>query len=508
MMITRNENWIEHLQQWQLFLDECLAKTNNIGNKIKWQRQRRIIEDVLYSAVLNPGLLVEFINPTSTPDFNNNNIEYMLDLNESQKRAVSMALSNNVLSLIQGPPGTGKTQVITEICLQLFKSNPNVRILVCSETHIAVNNLISRLSQHNDEIRIVRIRDKDQDGTIDDFSPQSIMGQYFNLLYENVKNRELCNIIKDTLSDYENTSLEKALTLSANVTGMTCNRVGAYNYSSTSEMFDVVIIDEVCKATLIETLMPLSVAKKAVLVGDPKQLPPVFCSEELEIIQSIENCNLQNYMYIDKLFETAKCVTQLDTQYRMSNRIASLISTLFYNNSLINGKDEIHEGIIEWLDYKPTQNWPIKSEEGYQRIYNSDECEIVLTLLTDLDTEANDAMSVAIIAPYRHQVISLKKAVQELYLDYIDVHVDTVDGFQGKESDIVIFSLTRTHGPFRFLADERRLNVALSRAKEQIYMVGSLNYAERNKLLREIASRSDKKVVCLGDDTSDKIFNV
>ena len=508
MMTTRNENWIKHLQQWQLFLEECLAQTDNIGDKIKLQRQRRIIEDVRFSAVLNPSLFVEFINPISLPNFDNNNLEYILELNESQKRAVSMALSNNVLSLIQGPPGTGKTQVITEICLQLFRSNPDIRILVCSETHIAVNNLISRLSQHTDDLRIVRIRDKEQDGTTDEFSPESIIRHYSNWLYDNIESRDLCDIITETLSDYEDVSLEKALTLSANVTGMTCNRVGAYNYSSTSEMFDVVIIDEVCKATLPEILMPLSVAKKAVLVGDPKQLPPVFCSEELEIIRSIENCNLQNYMYIDKLFEATKCVTQLDTQYRMSKRIASLISSLFYNNTLNSGKVDAQEGLIEWLDYKPSREWPLKAEEDKQRIFNTDECEIISNLLTDLDTDANNAMSIAIIAPYRQQVNALRQKVGELYLDYIDVIVDTVDGFQGKECDIVIFSLTRTHGSYRFLADKRRLNVALSRAREQIYMIGSLKFAENNKLLSEIASRSEKKVVNVGSAISEEIYNV
>ena len=67
-------------------------------------------------------------------------------------------------------------------------------------------------------------------------------------------------------------------------------------------MFDVVIIDEVCKATLPEILLPLSVAKKAILVGDPKQLPPVFCSEDIDLIRSIDRCSLLNHMHIDALF--------------------------------------------------------------------------------------------------------------------------------------------------------------------------------------------------------------
>ncbi len=503
-----NNKWLSHIAQWQRFLDELLVKAETKGDEIKLQRQRQILEDTRYAGVNNPKLLIEFINPSANPVLDSTNIDFTLALNDSQKQAVNMAISDNVLSLIQGPPGTGKTQVITEICLQLYKSNPNVRILVCSETHIAVNNLISRLSKASEDIRIVRIRDKEQDESVDEFSPEAIMTLYTDWLKNNLVDQDLATMLSDTLSNYDDISLEKALTLSANVTGMTCNRVGAYNYKIPNEYFDVVIIDEVCKATLPEILMPLSVAKKAIFVGDPKQLPPVFCSEELDIIKSIENCSLQNYMYIDKLFSDSNCVVQLDTQYRMSERISTLISSLFYNNHLHNGKQDGENGIVEWIDYQPSQSWPPKSDEDKQKIYNCDECKLITELLVDLDIQVNQGKTIAIIAPYRSQVYTIRQQVRDMYFDYIEVYVDTVDGFQGKESDIVIFSLTRTHGSYRFLADERRLNVALSRAKEAIHMVGSLQFAESNKLLKEIASRCDKTHIDIGEDSVSKIYNV
>ena len=289
-----NEYWTEHLQQWKKFLTERSLQVDDVGEKIKINRQSKVLEQIRYAAVLNPSLLLEFIDPTAAPSSKNDTVEYNLELNESQKRAVSLALSDNVLSLIQGPPGTGKTQVIAEICLQLYRANPNVRILICSETHIAVNNLISRLTEYSDTIRIVRIRDKEQDSFSEEYSPETIIKGYANWLQKNLENEELAELIIETISKYEDRSLEKALTLSSNIVGMTCNRVGAYSYDASAEMFDVVIIDEVCKATLPEILMPLTVSKKAILVGDPKQLPPVFCSEELDIIRSIENCHLQN----------------------------------------------------------------------------------------------------------------------------------------------------------------------------------------------------------------------
>lgn len=490
-----NEHWIEHLQQWQKFLTERSLQVDDVGEKIKINRQSKALEEIRYAAVLNPNLLLEFINPTAAPSSKNDTLEYYLELNESQKRAVDLALSDNVLSLIQGPPGTGKTQVIAEICLQLYRANPNIRILICSETHIAVNNLISRLTEYSDTIRIVRIRDKERDSFSEEYSPETIIKGYANWLQKNLENEELAELIIETISKYEDRSLEKALTLSSNIAGMTCNRVGAYSYDTSAEMFDVVIIDEVCKATLPEILMPLAVSKKAILVGDPKQLPPVFCSEELDIIRSIENCRLQKYMYVDRLFSLSKCVTLLDTQYRMARNIGSLVGELFYSGKLINGRTYENLGKIMWLDYSPSQCWPVTTDDDKQQIYNLDECAIVPSLICQLDTESNRERSIAVIAPYRSQVNRLRKIIRTLNSRYVSIRVDTIDGFQGKESDIVIFSLTRTHGSYRFLADTRRLNVALSRAKDYIYMVGYLEYAKENQLLNKVSEYCDIKFI-------------
>lgn len=492
-----NERWITHLGQWQHFLEERASRVDELGEKIRIERQHRALEATRYAAVLNPELLTELIEPTEEPAYKEEELTYQLPLNDSQKRAVALALSGNVLSLIQGPPGTGKTQVITEICLQLYKKNPNVRILICSETHVAVNNLVSRLAACNDSIRIVRIRDKEQDGDADKYSPAAIVEQYAQELREWLVDQELAELIIETVERHDDRSLEKALALSANVVGMTCNRVGAYAFDASEERFDVAIIDEVCKATLPELLMPLGVAEKAVLVGDPKQLPPVFCSEELEVIRSIEDCELQRYMYIDQLFTRSRCVTRLDTQYRMAEKIGTLVSTLFYEGTLENGRVCAEQGVLKWLDYSPSHPWPPVTDEEKQQIYNLDECELAAALLRKLDGEAGEESEVAVIAPYREQARRLGETIRALGLKHIHAAADTVDGFQGKECGTVIFSLTRTHGPYRFLADQRRLNVALSRAKERIYMLGCMSYAREHRLLREIASACEVERVSL-----------
>jgi len=329
-----NSVWAEHLSHWCAFLTERLSSIDGSdkdenekgGERVKAERQLVAIERVRCAAVGNPRLLVEFINPSDRLAEAAECRDFFRELNRSQQEAVNTALGGGVLSLIQGPPGTGKTTVIAEICLQLCRRNPDVRILVCSETHVAVNHLIACISEYRDEIRIVRIQDKEPNSLADEFSPDVIINKYSEWLRESCNDDDIIDIVTQSLSN--GSSLEKALALSANVVGMTCNRVGAYEFSATSELFDVAIIDEVCKATLPEILMPLMIAQKAVLVGDPRQLPPVFCSEEIDIIRSIDICNLRQYMYIDELFLRSEHVTLLDTQYRMTKQIGSLIGTL------------------------------------------------------------------------------------------------------------------------------------------------------------------------------------
>ena len=276
-----DNKWSEHLNHWQLFLEERLRlTTDEPGEQTKIKRQIRAINTVRYGAVLNPTVLLSFIQP-GTQRIDYPILYWSLNLNSSQQVAVKTALSDNALTLIQGPPGTGKTQVIAETCLQLYQSNPSIRILVCSETHIAVNNVLDRVGNLNDEMRIVRIQDKEESSSIINYSSESILENYSAWLDENVTNETISQILQESfINSKDKRGTEKALFLSSNLVGMTCNRVGAYNLINSDELFDVVIIDEVCKATLPEILMPLSISKKAVLVGDPKQLPPVFSTEE------------------------------------------------------------------------------------------------------------------------------------------------------------------------------------------------------------------------------------
>ena len=193
--------WIDHLTSWKAFLNERISLTEDEGERIKCERQIKTIERVRCGAVLNPSLLSEFISPSTEEPEEAVCEKFYFDLNDSQKKAVRRALGENDLSLIQGPPGTGKTQVIAEICIQLLSTNPGLRILVCSETHVAVNNLLSRIAQYSKGIRIVRIRDKENDDAVDEFSPESIIDSYLKWASESIQNKDAYNIIEGEVRD-------------------------------------------------------------------------------------------------------------------------------------------------------------------------------------------------------------------------------------------------------------------------------------------------------------------
>lgn len=124
------------------------------------------------------------------------------------------------------------------------------------------------------------------------------------------------------------------------------------------------------------------------------------------------------------------------------------------------------------------------------RIFNEDEVDIIVGLVTEIQGLVPKA-TIGIITPYKAQVALLRKRIQQSE----KIKIDSVDGFQGKECDVIIFSVTRTDGSYKFLADPRRLNVALSRAKDKIIIVGDIEYAKRIPLLKSIMNYCTIKTI-------------
>ena len=284
----------------------------------------------------------------------------------------------------------------------------------------------------------------------------------------------------------------------ATLVGATCLGIASLSDSVESN-FDWVIVDEAGKATPAEILVPISLGRKIILVGDHKQLPPVV-DEELLKLQDKEKRNIRKEDLELSLFEYLEknlnedCKSILDEQYRMNPVIGNLISDLFYEKKLISRTLKEDKTIplkiydnksLIWLSTSSRED---KKEERISDSYrNTCEANIIFEQLLEIDKELEELelkKETAIIAGYRYQRDILVKLYESNYkakLKNMTVEINTVDAFQGRETDIVFYSIVRSNnkGNLGFLKDVRRLNVAFSRARELLVVVGDHQCAQK-----------------------------
>ena len=249
--------------------------------------------------------------------------------------------------------------------------------------------------------------------------------------------------------------------------------------------FDLVIVDEASKALPAEMLIPLNKAKRCVIIGDHKQLPPTLNKaltdeEELEL-EDREYCENELFekSLFEKLFEEAPDYAKgmLRTQYRMPTSIGEMVSKFFYDGELENGencKDKtslFFEKNLNWIDTSKIKN---NIEDDTNSPFNLVEVEVIKNLVKSIRAKGIENR-IAVITPYKGQKREIEKGLEKEKLKN-GVAVDTVDSFQGDESDIVIFSVTRAKKKTEFFSKDARLNVAFSRAKREFIIVGSIDY--------------------------------
>lgn len=264
--------------------------------------------------------------------------------------------------------------------------------------------------------------------------------------------------------------------------------------------FDYVIVDEAAKATFPELAVSLNKAHKIILVGDHKQLPPVLDTELIrDNSEKIDEENLQQGIF-EKLYEMfpQENKHRLTIQYRMHPVIGTLISHIFYKDEIQNGVSkedrtlsiEGYENIaIEWID---TSKRPAK--EKYEKEYDNNgnksykndlEKNIIKNKLIELDSKLNKKTKIAIITGYAPQRYILQTMVKQQSFKNLEVDVDTVDAFQGSQKDIIIYSTVRSSSnPYGigFLKSEARINVAFSRARCLLIIVGDMNFLNNYKI--------------------------
>ncbi len=422
-------------------------------------------------------------------------------------KLIKNAMAAEDLFFLQGPPGTGKTTAIVEIILQTLKAKPNARILVTSETHVAVDNALDRLCKiGDDQMRSKTMRYPRY--AVTEYESEHTQGTAAAIRANEVWNKalnfapRLTNVLYNVLEqgDVENGEVQvprwqfQNLADNHQIIGVTCNQID-HLLDADSEDFDLAIVDECSKATLPEWIMAMCVARKCILVGDHKQLPPTFCEEENDALDTlaISKARLIKDGVIDRIFENlpATMKGQLGKQYRMLPHIGSFISENFYSGSLDHHREESDHEFTHfgWFTYE-SRGFRVPVRQGGV-LENQREVEIITHRLLEMcqrrkGKAANShdrKLSVAVITPYRAQCRALKEAIKTLDIkEHLAVEVDTVDAFQGRQADIVFFSFVRTTGPATFYGDARRMNVAISRARDAVYLVGDLKYVESKNI--------------------------
>ncbi|MEO4055106.1 AAA domain-containing protein [Solibacillus sp. CAU 1738] len=321
-----------------------------------------------------------------------------------------------------------------------------------------------------------------------------------------------------TASDYDLDEIRKLYVKHANVIGTTCVASANKEFMDNYPTFDVVIIDEVSKATPPELLLPMLKGAKIILVGDHHQLPPLVGDDTFEetLEQVIKDSDtFEEKRELEKLLEESlferlyKNLPQankkmLAIQYRMHENIMQTIAPFYKNEN-----DALQCGLIDsnkardhlletslfnrdnhllWLDIPHNKaHFEERMKEGAS-LFNTSELEKIRQLLVEMNDataqakqaglmDANALKSVGVISFYAEQVKRINRMIeQELNIPHLHIRTGSVDKFQGMEMDVILVSMVRNndgHGDIGFAKDYRRLNVALSRARELLIMIGS-----------------------------------
>lgn len=456
-------------------------------------RTGQVVNSTIQAACLNSSHIVSTLDADkSLAPFHNT----ALMCNESQKKAVEQAFFEKNIYLIQGPPGTGKTTVIRELVEQVLEANEESRVLIVSQANVAVDNALAGLIQKygneivrcgngnkiTAEFKDLRLHSRCQD-YLDDLTQRK--ESFDSQFYEGWQ-----DIIFDNDSFDFSPVLCELIIRSHRVIGATCVGLAKRNIGLERTEFDLVIIDEAGKALPAEMLIPLLRAKKAVIIGDQKQLPPVinpilYDQERIDLEErAITENDLFCHSFFERLYENApdSCKCMLDTQYRMPSVIGDAISTLFYGGKLKNGSGTnkrepvLFNSNLTFIDYDGNGSYR-EQKDNRKQITNAVEADDVVSLVTSI-RQKDTSCTIAIITPYKGQKRLICNAFLDAGIHYQRdrIFIDTIDSFQGSEADVVVFCTTRAIHPTLFFRDSKRLNVAFSRVKRELILMGKLSY--------------------------------
>jgi ATP-dependent RNA/DNA helicase IGHMBP2 len=447
--------------------------------------------------------LIKILTAEKPPTFDEEHPFTSHRLNPSQQQAVRKIVAANDLAIVHGPPGTGKTTTLVQAIKALIQKD-HQQVLVVAPSNTAVDLLSEKL--YDEKLNVLRVgnparvSERLMSLTLDNkMAEHSRMKEIKKMKKQANEFRTMAHKYKRTfgkaereqrkalfdeahkiIKDVEKTEQYIMDDLISRAQVITATLVGANHYSVRNISYHTVVIDEAGQALEPACWIPILKAQKVVLAGDHYQLPPTIKSEEAAR-------NGLNLTLLEKCVQHhPQAVVLLEEQYRMHETIMGYSSHVFYQNRLrANIAVATHQlfasdNAIAFID---TAGCGFDEKTEGTAISNPEEAAFVFKHLTQYvevlqsHYTTDNFPSLAVISPYRQQIQLLREQLQHnaaLQPFLRNITVNTIDSFQGQERDIVYISMTRSNNDNKigFLSDVRRMNVAMTRARKKLVVIG------------------------------------
>ena len=441
-------------------------------------------------------------------------------LNTDQEKAVNNVLEAKDVAVVHGPPGTGKTTTLVEAIYETLRREPQV--MVCAQSNMAVDWISEKLVDRGVNVLRIgnpsRVNDKMLSFTYerrfeshplypDLWSVRKAVRQIYKEKGRSDSWHQKIERLKSRATELE-LRINNDIFSSAHVIASTL--VGSSSRLLSGMKFSTLFIDEAAQALEAATWIPVRRAGRIILAGDHCQLPPTVKS--FEALKDGLGKSLMERIVVNH----PNAVTLLSTQYRMHEDIMGFSNRWFYGSAMKAAPEVRYRGIldydtpIEWIDTAGFADTSESEENGQDEKFsfaetvtknsgkvNKDEALLSLMTLKDYVDRIGvarileESLDIGLISPYRAQTIYLRQLIRRIpFFKPLRkfISINTVDGFQGQERDIIIISMVRSNEDRRigFLSDLRRMNVAMTRARMKLIIVGNSATLTHHKFYREL----------------------
>ena len=429
-------------------------------------------------------------------------------LNSVQEQAVNKVLRAKDVAIVHGPPGTGKTTTLVEAIYETLRRENQV--LVCAQSNMAVDWISEQLVDRGvNVLRIgnpTKVNDKMLSFTYErrfadhpDYPQLWSIRETIRKLRQN-RNRRRDEGFHQKVERLKSRATELEIRINAQLFGearvIASTLTGSANRLLSGQKFGTLFIDEAAQALEPACWIAIRKASRVILAGDHCQLPPTVKS--IAALRGGLGTTLMERIVKQK----PETVTLLKTQYRMNEQIMRFSSDWFYGGMIEAAPQVRFRGILDldnpmtWIDTSAVAGKEEFVGESFGRI-NRAEADMTLDVLQEYFTRIGKArvleerIDVGVISPYRAQVQLLRRLIRkkEFFKPYRGlISVNTVDGFQGQERDVIVISLVRANadGQIGFLSDLRRMNVAITRARMKLMIMGDVPTMTRHPFYRKL----------------------